>query len=76
MKRYGYIRVSTKEQNPERQCIALQEYDIPRKNIYMDQMSGKNFKRPQYHKAAAGGGNRSGEGERGKIWLSEKRNSS
>lgn len=50
MKRYGYIRVSTKEQNPERQFAALKEYDIPKKNIYLDQMSGKNFLRPQYQK--------------------------
>lgn len=50
MKKYGYIRVSTKEQNPERQMIALQEYDIPKENIYMDQMSGKDFQRPQYQR--------------------------
>ena len=43
MKKYGYIRVSTKEQNPERQMIALQEYDIPKENIYLDQMSGRIF---------------------------------
>lgn len=50
MKKYGYIRVSTKEQNPERQVIALQEYDIPKENIYLDQMSGKDFHRPQYQR--------------------------
>ena len=50
MKKYGYIRVSTKEQNPERQMIALQEYDIPKENIYLDQMSGKDFLRPQYQR--------------------------
>ena len=50
MKKYGYIRVSTKEQNPERQMIALQEYDIPKENIYLDQMSGKDFLRPQYRR--------------------------
>lgn len=50
MERYGYIRVSTKEQNPERQFVALRGYDIPKKNIYLDQMSGKNFLRPQYQK--------------------------
>ncbi len=53
MKRYGYIRVSTKDQNPGRQLLALQEYDVSRKNIYLDQMSGKNFARPQYQKLLA-----------------------
>lgn len=47
---YGYIRVSTKEQNPERQFLAMQEQRIPRKNIYMDKMSGQDFSRPQYLK--------------------------
>lgn len=50
MKMYGYARVSTKEQNPERQMIALKEYGIPEKNIYLDQISGKDFARPQYRK--------------------------
>lgn len=48
MERYGYIRVSTKEQNPERQFIAMQEQHIKQKNIYLDKISGKNFTRPQY----------------------------
>ena len=48
MKRYGYIRVSTKEQNPERQVLAMQEMKIEQSNIYMDKMSGKSFARPQY----------------------------
>lgn len=50
MKTYGYIRVSTKEQNPERQFIALAKWSVPRENIYMDQISGKDFVRPQYKK--------------------------
>lgn len=50
MKKYGYVRVSTKEQNPERQFIALQRCDVPKRNIYLDQMSGKDFLRPQYKK--------------------------
>ncbi len=50
MKRYGYIRVSAKDQNPERQLLALQEYDISPKNIFLDRMSGKDFARPQYQK--------------------------
>lgn len=48
MKRYGYIRVSAKDQNPERQFIAMQEQHIEKVNIYMDKMSGQNFSRPQY----------------------------
>ncbi len=50
MVKYGYVRVSTKEQNPERQISALQTYEIPKENIYFDQISGKNFFRPQYQK--------------------------
>lgn len=45
---YGYIRVSTKEQNEDRQLIALHELNIPEKNIYIDKQSGKDFARPQY----------------------------
>lgn len=48
MKKYGYIRVSTNEQNPDRQFNALQACDIELQNIYLDKMSGKNFLRPQY----------------------------
>ena len=47
---YGYIRVSTKEQNEDRQLIALREMSIPEQNIYMDKQSGKDFNRPQYKK--------------------------
>lgn len=47
---YGYIRVSSKDQNEERQLIALQEIGIPPKQIYMDKQSGKDFERPQYKK--------------------------
>ena len=45
---YGYIRVSTREQNEDRQAIALHEVGVPEKNIYMDKQSGKDFNRPQY----------------------------
>lgn len=48
MERYGYIRVSSKDQNPERQFLAMQEQQIKLKNIYLDKMSGKSFARPQY----------------------------
>ena len=47
---YGYVRVSTREQNEDRQLIALQALSIPKKNIYMDKQSGKDFKRPQYNR--------------------------
>lgn len=45
---YGYARVSTKEQREDRQMIALMEAEVPRKNIYMDKQSGKDFERPMY----------------------------
>lgn len=48
MERYGYIRVSAKDQNPERQLLAMQEQQIKKGNIYLDKMSGKSFARPQY----------------------------
>lgn len=50
MERYGYIRVSSKDQNPDRQLLAMREQKIKRSNIYLDRMSGKDFARPQYHK--------------------------
>ena len=49
-KAYGYIRVSTKEQNEVRQVIALREVGVSEKNVYMDKQSGKDFNRPQYKK--------------------------
>lgn len=45
---YGYVRVSTREQNEDRQLIALREMGVPEKNIYMDKQSGKDFERPAY----------------------------
>ena len=47
---YGYARVSTREQNEERQLIALNEVGVGSKNIYVDKQSGKDFERPQYKK--------------------------
>ena len=47
---YGYIRVSSTDQNEDRQQIALHEVGVTDKNIYMDKMSGKDFNRPQYKK--------------------------
>ncbi len=43
MKNYGYIRVSSADQNEDRQCMALIEAGINEKNIYMDKFSGKDF---------------------------------
>jgi hypothetical protein len=43
---YGYIRVSSRDQNEDRQQIALKELAIPEKNIFMDKQSGKDFERP------------------------------
>lgn len=45
---YGYARVSTKEQNEDRQIIALQEFGISADNIFLDKESGKNFERQNY----------------------------
>lgn len=50
MSNYGYIRVSTREQCEDRQLMALEELGIPKKNIYMDKQSGKDFNRPMYKK--------------------------
>lgn len=50
MKQYAYIRVSTKEQNVDRQLLALKPYNIPKENIYCDYQSGKDFERPAYQK--------------------------
>lgn len=47
---YGYTRVSARDQNMERQLIAMQEFCVPAKNIYSDKLSGKDFERPQYKK--------------------------
>ena len=47
---YGYARVSSYEQNEERQIIALKKAGVTDKKMYIDKMSGKNFNRPQYKK--------------------------
>ena len=47
---YGYMRVSSKEQNEDRQKIALTEMGVPENNIYMDKQSGKDFERTQYNR--------------------------
>lgn len=48
MTRYVYIRVSAKDQNPDRQLLAMQEQHIKQQNIYVDKMSGTSFVRPRY----------------------------
>lgn len=50
VKIYGYARVSTREQNEERQIIALREYGIQDRYIFMDKQSGKDFDRPAYQR--------------------------
>lgn len=47
---YGYVRVSTKEQNEDRQMVALREVQVPKRNIYIDKQSGKDFERPAYRR--------------------------
>lgn len=47
---YGYMRVSTRDQNEDRQRLALLEMGVSEANIYMDKQSGKDFNRPQYKK--------------------------
>ena len=47
---YGYARVSTKEQNEQRQIIALNDFGIAGEAIFLDKQSGKDFARPQYQK--------------------------
>ena len=47
---YGYVRVSSKEQNIDRQLEALNKFSIERKNIFIDKQSGKNFERPEYRR--------------------------
>lgn len=47
---YGYIRVSSKEQNEARQLIALENWGIPRRRLYIDKQSGADFERPAYQR--------------------------
>ena len=47
---YGYIRVSTREQNDDRQRTALENFGVSAKNFFVDKQSGKDFARPQYRK--------------------------
>ena len=47
---YGYIRVSSREQNEDRQLVAMGKAHVPKRNIFMDKQSGKDFERPMYKK--------------------------
>ncbi len=47
---YAYVRVSTLQQNEDRQVIAMSEVQVPEKNIYVEKQSGKDFNRPMYRK--------------------------
>lgn len=47
-KTYGYVRVSSQDQNEARQLIEMEKAGVPRDNIYMDKQSGKDFNRPNY----------------------------
>lgn len=47
---YAYVRVSTKDQNEDRQLLAIKELKIDKKRIFIDKQSGKDFERPQYQK--------------------------
>ena len=48
MQEYAYVRVSTKDQNEDRQLLALEPFHLPPGNIFIDKQSGKDFNRPQY----------------------------
>ncbi len=50
MKEYGYVRVSSLDQNEERQMVEMRNIGIPEENIYKDKQSGKDFNRPMYQK--------------------------
>ena len=50
MKTYGYVRVSSRDQNEDRQIIAMKSVNVPERNLYVDKVSGKDFDRPMYLK--------------------------
>ncbi len=47
---YGYVRVSTKEQNEARQVIAMREFGVEEQHVFIEKQSGKDFNRPQYRR--------------------------
>lgn len=48
MKTYGYVRVSSRDQNEDRQLVAMRNVQVPENNLYIDKVSGKDFERPMY----------------------------
>lgn len=56
---YGYVRVSSRDQNEERQMIAMRQFGVESRNIYVDKQSGRDFNRPSYRRMLA----RLGEGD-------------
>ena len=61
---YGYVRVSTQEQNEARQLMAMRKFGVPEKNIVVEKLSGKDFNRPRYRRLVqepASGGCAGGE---------------
>lgn len=48
MKTYGYVRVSSTDQNEDRQLYAMEKLEIPSEQIFIDKQSGKDFNRPRY----------------------------
>lgn len=50
MKKYGYVRVSTRDQNIDRQMSAMQKAELEKERIYIDKLSGKDFNRPRYQR--------------------------
>jgi len=50
MKKYGYIRVSSTDQNEDRQLLAMQELKVSEDNLFIDKKSGKDFDRPEYQR--------------------------
>ena len=50
MSEYGYVRVSSKDQNEDRQLLALEPYHLPPGSIFLDKQSGKDFNRPNYQR--------------------------
>ena len=48
MRVFGYVRVSARDQNEDRQLLALREIPVPEENIFLDKQSGKDFNRPGY----------------------------
>ena len=47
---YGYVRVSSADQNEDRQLIEMQKVGVPENNIFIDKQSGMNFDRPNYRR--------------------------